>query len=293
MSLPAAVDYRVPEVLTVALDQPTPNRQSDLTITAAPAAEAASSIAARSDSIFEMGIDPERSIEEITSGFGCARLSAHYSLASSEVDLSGHVRSTADHDSVLALLTQVPGVDKIESSDLRIVGEPYCELLGLLNRPEFKRSPAQRANLLDVGTDQTGAISVEPGTRLEFAFLAPDFPNHMYVDYFLGNGRVYHLLPVESTTGNQFLPGTTFRIGGDGAGRHLRFAPPLGIDVILSIGSSAQLLSEARPRVEAASDYLRALTTAINTLTKRGEPLQLEYFYYIVDTDSGSMRSVR
>ena len=234
-----------------------------------------------------LGIDPISHIEAIASQLECGKVDTHYDASDGKVILTGYVRSAADRGVTLARLSEIIGPGAVEASDLRVIAEPFCRLMLLLDRPEFSRSEEQVADILEIGNSApAGVRHMFAGRSLEFEFRAPGFPNHMYIDYFLNNGRVYHLLPVEQTTGNQFLPGVRFTIGGDGADRKILVAPPFGVDVVLSLGSSADLFDEARPRVEPASRYLLALQSALDRAKRADDALRLEYFYHLIDTGS-------
>jgi hypothetical protein len=232
-----------------------------------------------------LGIDPLERAEAVTSGYGCAKVETRYDVSNGALTASGYVRSTNDRTTIVNQLSKINGLGSLETADLRVVGEPYCQLMLLFDRPEFVRSPEQRADMLEVGNPQHAGIRGMPaGTLLEFEFRAPNFRNHMYVDYFMSNGRVYHLLPTESISGNQFLPNARFKIGGPGTGRRIWAAPPLGVDVVVSIGSSAKLFQHVRPRIETASDYLFALMAALDRAQQRHTSLRIEYSYHLVDT---------
>jgi hypothetical protein len=233
-----------------------------------------------------LAFDPIARADASASEFGCAKVEARYDVSRSVLAASGHVRSTEDRAAIIAQLSKINGVEGLEASDLRVVGEPYCQLMLLFDRPEFKRSSQQRTdNMLEVGNPRDAGIRGMPtGSLLEFEFRAPNFRNYMYVDYFMSNGRVYHLLPTENVPGNQFLPNNPVKIGRSGAGRRIRIAPPLGVDVVVGIGSSARLFDDPRPRIESASDYISSLVTAITRAKQQRVSLLIEYTYSLIDT---------
>jgi hypothetical protein len=232
------------------------------------------------------GVDPDSEIEAVVRSYGCARVSALYEINGGSVTLSGHLRSPADRDELLERLVQVPGVSRVEASDVHIIGDPYCRVLAFLGRPEFVRSDEQHADISAIGDPVQASVDrFDAGTPLELQMIAPDFPSYIYVDYFAVDGNVYHLLPTADLEEARFAPDEQFGLGGRyERGLKVTIAPPFGLDLILAIGSSEPLFEEVRPTVEDAANYLAALGTAIDETQAENPGLRLEYAYHLIYT---------
>jgi hypothetical protein len=236
-----------------------------------------------------LAIDPAQEIETVVTGYGCARINAHYDISGGIV-LSGHVKSDVDRANMLTRLESVPGVHRVDDANLHIVGEPYCRVLAFLGRPEFVRSSDQRVGMAEFGNPaQSDVKHLSAGMPLEIAVRAPDFPSYVYVDYFSVNGKVYHLLPVKAVQTSKFEPGKQFVLGGNkGAGFNMTVAAPFGLDFAVAIASTEPLFHDLRPLQEDASDYLKAVAGAIERLKQAGTPPRLEYAYWLIYTTAGA-----
>jgi hypothetical protein len=232
------------------------------------------------------GRDPESEIEDVVRGYGCARVSALYEINNGAVTLSGHLRSAADRDDLLDNLVRIPGVSRVEAADLHIIGDPYCRVLAFLSRPEFVRSDDERADISAIGDPVQASVDrIEAGTLLEMEMIAPDFPSHIYVDYFAVDGNVYHLLPTNTLDEGRFEPDQRFGLGGGyERGLKVKIGPPFGLDLILAIASSEPLFDAVRPTVENAEDYLAALGAAIDAAEARNPDLRLGFAYHLMYT---------
>jgi hypothetical protein len=232
--------------------------------------------------------DPQKEIETSLGTFDCARINARWDTSNGQLAVSGHVRSEADRRKLVEIVSPVPGVERIDASGVRVVGEPYCRLLAFLSRPELNRSEDQRHDMAVLGTAaQAGISHYSAGTALQLTLAAPEFDSYIYVDYFSSDGRVYHLLPTEKPD-NRFKADERVSVGGDqGRGRRAVVGAPFGLDVVVAIASSEALFVRPRPPAEAAADYLAALDTRIRQLRESGLKPRLEYAYYLTYTTAG------
>lgn len=229
--------------------------------------------------------DPGRAVEGAIGALDCARVSARVDLLAGRVVLAGHVRSGDDRARLAAQLGTLPGIRSVESGGLSLVGEPYCRVLSLLGRPEFKRSAEQRGDLLTVGAaNGPGNRHAVGGEPLELTLSAPEFDAFLYVDHFSANGRVAHLLPTDRLD-NMFKANTGFRLGpASPLGRKAVIGPPYGLDVVLVVGSSEAIFVRARPPTEDAAAYLAAMDARLQALRGDGVKPRIEYAYYLVTT---------
>jgi hypothetical protein len=235
-------------------------------------------------------VDPQEEIDAALRRLGCARVDARYDFGTGNVSLSGRLSSQGDRSKLLDDLSQIAGVTAVEASSLGILGRPYCEILGFLGRPELALSsderpaPAPAAASAPVRPPPAVQRLVE-NDPLRLQLRSPDFPSHIYIDYFSSDGTVAHLLPAKGLRDNRFDAKAQVTIG-DMDSRALRVVvkPPFGLDIVLALASSEPLFQELRPPQEDASGYLSALGFAIDRLRARNDAVRLEYSYHLIET---------
>jgi len=230
-------------------------------------------------------VDAQDAIAKATASYPCARLSATWERDEGAVMVAGHVSSPQDRDKLLGELARIPGVGRVRAGDLHVVGEPYCHVLTFLDRPSLARSQEQRHGIAAIGEPaQAGVLRLTAGMALELKLSAPDFESYVYVDYFTGDGQVYHLLP-NTGADHRFVAKQHFTLGGQkGLGLKARIGPPYGLDMVVAVASSRPLLPHPRQSPEPAGRYLAALETAIGAAERDSRGLKLEYAYYLIQT---------
>ena len=212
-----------------------------------------------------LAFDPNEQIQALLLRLNCARLDARFDAESGEVSLSGRLSSQADQRALVEQISAIAGIRRVEASTLKVLGKPYCEILDLLNRPELAKSDELRHDVGKLGDASVPDIQRLPvGAPLNLSFHAPDFASYVYVVYLSSDGTVSHLLPA-GFPGERLEPREQFTIGDQGeGGSPITITPPVGLDIVLALGSSEPLFLEPRKQGEPISDYLRALGSAID-----------------------------
>jgi hypothetical protein len=229
-----------------------------------------------------LAIDPAQEIETVVTGYGCARINAHYEI-SGELSISGHLQSAADRANMLAALAAIPGVHDIDHSGVYVVGDPYCRVFSFLDRPDFTLSDKQKQSIKAFGNpSQEGVQEYAPGETLDLTLGSPDVPSYVYVDIFSSNGKVTHLLPAKDVAEARFAGPQSFYVGRRGRGRDAPLGDTPGLKVVTAIGSSELLFPQPRFVLEDATQYLDALGAAVGALKQRGVELHLEYAYWLI-----------
>ncbi len=237
----------------------------------------------------EAALRPQRPFAEtrddvaaVLDGIDCARVSAALPDGSGILQLAGHVPSAASRAALLDRLGRIPGIATVQADGLVLLPRPHCDTLQTL---EALGIPVSQDQVQDLGAlgdpTQIGTLRFTLGQSVSFSLKAPDFPAHLYVDYYDAAGRVLHLMPNEIATEHRFAPAEPFRIGGPG-GLDLRVAPPFGLDLVVAVAASRPLFRTRRPMQESASDYLRDLAAAIRDAgTKDGFRSELAYLFIL------------
>jgi hypothetical protein len=191
-----------------------------------------------------------------------------------------------DREKLTAAISAKAGVRDVAHSDLHVVGEPYCQVLDFLARPELARSDNQRQDVEAITQPaQAGVLVLKAGMPLALQLSGPDYASFVYVDYFTADGRVYHLLPTTILADNQLASGERLAIGGrEGRGVKATIGPPFGLDMVVALASERPLYRSARPVAENADAYLKALERMLTDARQRDPGLRLEYSYYLIRT---------
>lgn len=202
----------------------------------------------------------------------CAYVTA--ATRGSDVMLSGFVASQEDVATAQRAVANIAGVQRV-TADLSVVARPYCELLGMLHP---LRGTAPGAPILP---DASQVVRFREGDTLALDLKAPPYDAYMYVDYFLLDGQVVHLLPNDLQKDNRLTAGLRSRIGEPGPGkRHWEVSPPFGREMITIVASREPLVLGERPEVESAQDYLPVLQLALSNAGDK----QLTANYTFIET---------
>ncbi len=230
--------------------------------------------------------DPRRALSEAVLMIECGRVEADFDAESGVVRLSGHVRSLEEREMLSKRLIEVTGARQVIRTDLHLVGEPYCRMLELLNRPELRRSDDQSQNIAAIAQPtQSGVLTLKAGMPLALQLTGPEYPSYVYVDYFTADGRVYHLLPTASLSDHRLRPGERLTIGGrNGRGVKATIGPPFGLDIVVAFASDAPLWARARPVAESADAYLEDLAEVVAEEHRRHPTRRIEYSYFLIQT---------
>jgi hypothetical protein len=207
-------------------------------------------------------------IEALLAGEPCAAVSA--ARDGPRLSLAGRVASPAARERLVDALGAVPGIGEVSAGRLAILPRPHCATLARL-AAAGARPPA------DAGPAPPPALDYAIGERMRFRIEAPGFPAVLQVDYFDGEGRVYHLLPGYLGGAWRLAPDESRMLGADDA-RPLAAAAPAGTDMLLVVASSEPLF-DAHPQVaEPAAAYLPRLEAAIARLrTRPGAALEMAH----------------
>jgi hypothetical protein len=205
--------------------------------------------------------------------------------ADGSLHLTGHVRTAADRERLSAQVSTIAGERRVRS-DLHLVGEPYCRVFAFLGGPELTLSSEQRQNLDAVAQSvQSGVLVLKAGMPLALLLKGPDFPSYAYVDYFTGDGQVYHVFPNADADHGRLGASERLEIGGrNGRGLKATIGPPFGLDLVVALASEVPLHLNRRPRAEAADTYLAALDGVIAQARRQDPSLRIEYTYYLIRT---------
>jgi type VI secretion system protein ImpK len=168
------------------------------------------------------------------------------------VTLRGRIESDAKRTTIHQAVQREPGVTRIDQDQLRVVYQPFCEVVELLEA--YQQGQSTGAVLRLIKKQNNGApVMVSEGNPLYYdgenliieVATPQSFPRYVYVDYYYTQEDVAHFFPNPYETDNFKQPGVTFRIG-DRPDLPLIVGPPHGQVLVTVITSKSALSSTPR-----------------------------------------------
>ncbi len=193
-------------------------------------------------------------IKSLAKAYACAKIDVLITAGNS-VKLSGYLATEGEISSLRNEVGLLPGVGAVFSA-LETRPRPFCEMVDLLTPYILSGFSV---------FDQNEPLRFKEGEHLMLNVMSPGHDAYLYVDYFLLDGTVAHLMPNDIDTDNYFLSRTAVDIGG-GDEKNMKWAvgPPFGKEMLTLIASDVPLFSEKRPEIESAEVYLKALSSGLS-----------------------------
>jgi serine/threonine-protein kinase len=135
-----------------------------------------------------------------------------------------------------------------------------CEALSIL-QPFVEKNKVQKHGL-QIEASQHSSVYVQ-GERPVFEVITPDFAGYLYVDYFMADGKVFHLLPTNIDSQSQFEAQQQVLIGNNGTSRQWQIVKPYGKEIMSVIVSDLPLFVGETNDIEASETYLSKLRLAL------------------------------
>ncbi len=135
-----------------------------------------------------------------------------------------------------------------------------CETLSIL-QPFVENNKSQKQGL-QIEASQHSSVYVQ-GERPIFEVITPNFAGYLYVDYFMADGKVFHLLPTKIDSQLQFEAQQQVLIGNNGTSRQWQIVEPYGKEIMSVIVSELPLFVGERNDIEASETYLSKLRLAL------------------------------
>jgi len=187
----------------------------------------------------------------------CSALVA--SVHDQTVDVQGFVSQKYGLARLKDALGRVPGV-KTTNFGVQQVADDKCDLLKVFG--PFWTANRQSGRPASVHT-RSRATHLTDGDPLIVDLMTPAFESYVYVDYYMLDGSVVHLVPNARSRDNQAPANYTATIGtmGDWV-----VGKPFGSEMIVLTVAPAPLFDAPRPDSEAKPEYLRAVEKRLAAL---------------------------
>ncbi|GAB3627839.1 nodulation protein NodV [Pandoraea terrae] len=191
-----------------------------------------------------------QAVAPVLAGLPCSLLAA--SVQDHALQVRGYVPERFGIARLRDALGAIPGV-KTLSLDAQLVGEDKCDIIKLLAPYWSGTRPGGAA--ASIHARSPGAQFTE-GTPLVVDITTPAHESYVYVDYYVVDGKVAHLVPSRRIKGNQAPAGYSATIGDGG---DWVISKPFGTEWIVLLSTPAPLFDGPRPEFESRQDYLQAL----------------------------------
>jgi len=159
-------------------------------------------------------------------------------------------------------LEAVPGVQTL-NLDVQPLGDDKCDVIKLIGPYWSGRRDGDA--LTTIRTRAPGAQLTE-GTPLIVDITTPPYDTYVYVDYYMADGKVVHMVPSQRAKANQAPASYHATVGSLG---DWVIAKPFGTELIVLLTTPAPLFDALRPEVESRQDYLRALERQLGPMAAR------------------------
>lgn len=180
----------------------------------------------------------------------CSALAA--SVGGDTVKVQGYISQSFGADRLKTALAQIPGTKTVDAN-LQTVAADKCDVVERL-APYWKRNRAT-GGATSIGMLGADTELVE-GDSLIFEVTTPNYASHVYVDYYVLDGSVVHLVPSRRIEANRAPPDYTAKIGTLSG---WTISQPFGTELIVLLLTPVPLFDQPRPDVERKADYLAAL----------------------------------
>lgn len=236
-----------------------------------------------------LGADPVRDgIAGLLASVPCARMQTVFLPETGTLELRGHVPDEGLRDPVLAALAgQVGGAIPV-ADNLRVLPRPQCDVLTGIADLGLPQSTVQDTDPRLVGPDaHAREYAYVDGETLTFQVTTPDYPAHVYIDYFDAEGMVLHLQPNEMLDTVLMDPKSTLTVGFDASGAEvftITVAPPFGNEIAVAFAASTPIHDAPRPVREPAAPYLDWLRDRIAAARAADPDFKGEWVYFFMST---------
>ncbi|NEX62789.1 serine/threonine-protein kinase [Noviherbaspirillum galbum] len=177
------------------------------------------------------------------------------------VKVQGYLSAQTGAARLKDMLSRLPGARNV-IIDTQPVADDKCDTLAVL-APYWAKSRANSP--VSIRTRAANGELVE-GEPLVMEITTPGFDAYAYVDYFVLDGSVAHLLPNVRARAHQTPPNYSATIGGMG---NWVVSKPFGKEMVVLIMSPEPLFDGLRPASESRKDYLRALERQLKQVASK------------------------
>ncbi|EAQ25794.1 DUF4384 domain-containing protein [Roseovarius sp. 217] len=217
----------------------------------------------------------------------CARVSGTFVPETGTLELRGHIPDPSLAGPLLEALRSQVGGDIPVAANLQHLPAPQCRALSGIATLGLPQSTDQFTDSRLIGdTAQAQDYLFSEGKVLRFDLQAPEYPAHVYVDYFDAAGQVIHLMPNLTDGNGPFAATSTLQVvpTQPGSDAPILIGPPFGQEIAVAFAASAPLYDTRRPTIEPAAEYLGWLRDRVAAAEAADPDFKGEWVYFFVTT---------
>ena len=211
-------------------------------------------------------------VQAVLDDVPCAALVA--TASERTVTVNGFATQSVEFGGAERAVAELPGVGNV-SMEVATVDRNYCRLLDFY-APYWKTNRVQKLGTA-ITTPKPGNIFVA-GEPLVLDVAAPLYRSYLYVDYFLRDGYMVHLLP-NQRSGPVRLDAAEWLSLGEGS--QWIVSPPFGQEMIVVLASPVPMFADIRQGQESDGDYLAAVNERLkaDSTGTEGRPVTADFLF--------------
>jgi serine/threonine protein kinase len=211
-------------------------------------------------------------VQAVLDDVPCAALVA--TASDRTVTVNGYATRSIELDGAERAVAALPGVGDARL-DVTTVDRNYCRLLEFY-APYWKVNRIQKLAAA-ITTPKPGNAFVD-GEPLLLDVAAPLYRSYVYVDYYLRDGYMVHLLPDQRSGPVRLGAGEWLSLG---EGGEWIVSPPFGQEMIAIIASPVPLFADIRRSQESDGDYLAAINERLkaDSTGTEGRPVTADFVF--------------
>ncbi|RJG05551.1 DUF4384 domain-containing protein [Noviherbaspirillum cavernae] len=188
-----------------------------------------------------------------------------------ELQVKGYLPASFGVPRLKEMLGKVPGMNSL-NLEVQEVGDDKCNVIQafapywLKNRQAATATSAtSAASAASVRARSPDAVLTE-GEPLIVDITTPAYASHVYVDYYVLDGSVAHLVPNPRARANQAPANYKAAIGSLG---NWVISKPFGTELIVLLATPAPLFDSIRPESESGAAYLKAVEKQLQQMAAK------------------------
>ena len=211
-------------------------------------------------------------VQAVLDDIPCAALVA--TASDRTVTVNGFATQISELGGAEQAVADLPGVGDV-GMKVATVDRNYCRLLEFY-APYWKVNRIQKLGTA-ITTPKPGNTFVD-GEPLLLDVAAPLYRSYVYVDYYLRDGYMVHLLPNQRSGPVRLGAGEWLSLG---EGGEWVVSPPFGQEMIAIIASPVPLFADIRQSQESDGDYLAAINERLkaDSTGTEGRPVTADFVF--------------
>lgn len=214
-------------------------------------------------------------VTPLISGIACSALNA--SIKGDKLFLKGFALQR-DKQMLEKRLSAIAGAGRADLTGIDIMDQRQCPILEFLSSYWWANQGMN--NRISIESNKLDNHYME-GENLVLNISTPNYDSFIYVDYYLLDGGVLHMVPNQRFSGNQAPSGYHATIGDLG---EWAISKPFGTELIAIIATPEPLFKSQRKEFELQKKYLSDLENRLTQLVEKNNGSQITVDFILIKT---------